>query len=89
MDLGIKSLAVLSTGEVIPNPRHLEVALRGLRRLGLQAARRVGPDRRTRRVPSQRWRKTQARIVRLQADVANARRDGLHNCPPVWSARTA
>jgi putative transposase len=40
VDLGIKSLAVLSTGEVIANPRHLEVAHRELRRLQRQAARR-------------------------------------------------
>jgi putative transposase len=78
VDLGVKSLAVLSTGETIPNPRHLDVALRELRRLQRQAARRVGPDRRTRRQPSQRWRKTQARIARLHAAVTSARRDGLH-----------
>ncbi|MGH3860687.1 RNA-guided endonuclease TnpB family protein, partial [Actinokineospora sp.] len=41
-------------------------------------ARRTGPDRRTRQVPSGRWRKTQARIRRLHTAVANARRDGLH-----------
>ncbi|MBC6447209.1 IS607 family element RNA-guided endonuclease TnpB [Actinokineospora xionganensis] len=78
VDLGIKSLAVLSTGEVIANPRHLDVALRELRRLQRQAARRIGPDRRTRRAPSARWRKTQTRIRRLHTAVANARRDGLH-----------
>jgi putative transposase len=78
VDLGIKSLAVLSTGEVVPNPRHLDGALRELRRLQRQAARRTGPDRRTRRAPSARWRATQARINRLHAHVANARRDGLH-----------
>src|SRR4030081_2848431 len=33
VDLGVTSLAVLSTGEVIANPRHLEVAPRELRRL--------------------------------------------------------
>ncbi|SDN03148.1 transposase [Lentzea albidocapillata subsp. violacea] len=78
VDLGVKSLAVLSTGEVIANPRHLEVAQRELRRLQRQAARRSGPDRRVRRRPSGRWRKTQARIARLHTTVANARRDGLH-----------
>jgi putative transposase len=78
VDLGIKSLAVLSTGEVVPNPRHLELAQRDLRRLQRQAARRRGPDRRTQAVPSARWRKTQARITRLHAKVACARRDGLH-----------
>jgi putative transposase len=78
VDLGVKSLAVLSTGEVIPNPRHLEVAQRQLRRLQRQASRRRGPDRRTRQVPSTRWRKAQARIAKLHTAVANARRDGLH-----------
>ncbi|MGH3858849.1 IS607 family element RNA-guided endonuclease TnpB, partial [Actinokineospora sp.] len=72
VDLGVKSPAVLSTGEVIPNPRHLDVALRELRRLGRQAARRVGPDRRTRQTPSARWRKTQDRIRRLHTRVVDA-----------------
>ncbi|MGW4334266.1 IS607 family element RNA-guided endonuclease TnpB [Rhodococcus koreensis] len=78
VDLGIKSLAVLSTGEVVSNPKHLEHAQRELRRLGRQAARRLGPDRRTKQVPSNRWRRTQARIARLHAYVGNARQDGLH-----------
>jgi putative transposase len=78
VDLGVKSLAVLSTGEVIPNPRYLETVLRELRRLQRQAARRTGPDRRTRRKPSARWRKTQERVTRLHTAITNARRDGLH-----------
>jgi putative transposase len=93
VDLGITSLAVLSTGEVIANPKHLELAQRELRRLQRQAARRRGPDRHTgqnpskqssskqdppRQGPSNRWRKTQARIARLHTAVTNARRDGLH-----------
>jgi putative transposase len=78
VDLGVKSLAVLSTGEVIANPRHLDMALRELRRLQRQAARRSGPDRRTRQRPSQRWHRSQARITKLHTAVANARRDGLH-----------
>jgi putative transposase len=78
VDLGIKSLAVLSTGEVIANPKHLEVALRELRRLQRQAARRQGPDQRTNTTPSGRWRTTQAQVARLHAAVANSRRDGLH-----------
>jgi putative transposase len=69
---------VLSTGEVIANPRHLEVAQRELRRLQRQAARRTGPDKRTRQPSSRRWVKTQARITHLHSAVANARRDGLH-----------
>lgn len=78
VDLGVKSLAVLSSGEVIANPKHLDIALRELRRLQRQACRRQGPDKRTRQVPSVRRRKTQARIARLHTAVANARREGLH-----------
>ncbi|HEY3609247.1 MAG TPA: IS607 family element RNA-guided endonuclease TnpB [Pseudonocardiaceae bacterium] len=78
VDLGITSLAVLSTGEIVPNPKHLELAQRELRRLQRQATRRTGPDRRTRQQPSGRWRRTQARITRLHTAVAHARRDGLH-----------
>jgi putative transposase len=78
VDLGVTSLAVLSTGEVIGNPKHREIAQRELRRLQRQAARRVGPDKRSKRKPSQRWRRTQARITTLHARIANARRDGLH-----------
>lgn len=78
VDLGIKSLAVLSTGEVVPNPRHLDSALRGLRRTQRQASRRRGPDRRTRTTASKRWRTTKARVAALHTRVGNARRDGLH-----------
>jgi putative transposase len=78
IDLGIKSLAVLSTGETVPNPHHLDGALTALRRTQRQASRRRGPDRRTRTVPSNRWRKTKARVSALHTRVGNARRDGLH-----------
>ena len=78
VDLGVKSLAVLSTGEVVPNPKHLELAQRVLRRLLRQASRRTGPDRRTRRSPSRRWLSIQSKVARLHTRVANARRDGLH-----------
>ena len=78
VDLGIKSLAVLSTREVVSNPRHFDGALRALRRAGRQASRRRGPDRRLRTAPSNRWRKTKARVAALHTRVANARRDGLH-----------
>ena len=54
VDLGIRTLAVLSTGEEIPNPRHLSGALRKLRRLSRTASRRQGPDRRTGGCPGSR-----------------------------------
>ena len=78
VDLGVKYLAVLSTGEKVANPKHLDAAQRKLRRLQRQAARRTGPDTRTKHVPSNRWRTTQQQIAKLHGQVANARRDGLH-----------
>lgn len=64
VDLGITHLAVLSTPVAgvsaadgsVANPRHLEHAQRGLRRLQRQASRRTGPDQRTGAQPSKRWR---------------------------------
>jgi putative transposase len=41
-------------------------------------SRRQGPDRRTRQKPSRRWQRTQKRLGRAHARVANLRRDGLH-----------
>ncbi|MDP9640380.1 putative transposase [Actinopolyspora lacussalsi] len=78
VDLGVKHLAVLSTGETVANPKHLDRAQRKLRRLHRQASRRRGPDRRTKQKPSNRWRTIQRQVSRLHTQVANARRDGLH-----------
>ncbi|PWU44029.1 transposase [Micromonospora globispora] len=78
VDLGVKYLAVLSTGELQPNPRYLDAAARRLRRLGRHASRRIGPDRRTGRRASKRWERARAQLGRAHARVANLRRDGLH-----------
>jgi putative transposase len=78
VDLGIKTLAVLSTGEEIPNPRHMSRALRKLRRLSRTMSRRQGPDRRSRREPSNRWRRASAALGKAQGRVADQRKDGLH-----------
>jgi len=78
IDLGIKTLAVLSAGEEIPNPRHMSGALRKLRRLARTRSRRQGPDRRTGRRPSNRWRRASAALGRTQGRVADQRKDGLH-----------
>jgi transposase len=78
VDVGITHLAVLSTGELVSNPRHLDTAGRRLRRLARRVSRRVGPDRRTGQQPSNRWRRAQAQLGRAHARVANLRRDGLH-----------
>jgi putative transposase len=46
VDVGVRSLAVLSTGMVVPNPRALERSLRKLRRLNRELARRRPNSRR-------------------------------------------
>lgn len=78
VDVGIKALAVLSTGEVVPNPRHLDSAATRMRRAGRTMARRQGPDRRTGQRASNRWLCAQRRVSRLHARVGNLRRDALH-----------
>jgi putative transposase len=87
VDLGIKILAVLSTGEVIENPRHLSKALRKVRRLSRTVSRRQGPDRRTRQVPSNRWRRASAALGQAQGRVVDQRRDGLHQATANLTAR--
>ncbi|RKN22537.1 transposase [Micromonospora musae] len=78
VDVGIKHLAVLSTGELVPNPRHLVAARQRMLSLGRSLSRKSGPDRRTGRRPSKRWERAAARLGRAHARVANVRRDGLH-----------
>ena len=78
VDLGIKELATLSTGEYVPNTRRLDRELRNLRRVQRTCARRRGPDRRTRTEPSNRWRKARARADAVHARVANLRRNDTH-----------
>ena len=78
IDLGIKTLAVLSTGEQIPHPRHLGRSLRKVRRLSRTMSRRRCPDRRTRQQPSNRWHRTAAALGKAQGRVADQRRDALH-----------
>jgi putative transposase len=78
VDLGISSLATLSTGERVPNGRRLERELRRLRRAQRRVSRRRGPDRSTGQLPSNRWRKARARVDRIHARVANLRRNDTH-----------
>jgi len=81
IDLGIKTLAVLSTGREVPNPRHLSGALRKLARLNRAMSRRVGPydnATKTRRAPSNRWRLAAAALGKAHGRVADQRKDALH-----------
>jgi putative transposase len=89
VDVGIKHLAVLSTGEVVDNPRHLAGAAQHLLRLSRRVSRRVGPDRRTRQDASQRWRRANADRSRAYARVANLRRDGLHKLTSMLTTKYA
>jgi putative transposase len=70
VDVGIRHLVVLSTGQTIANPRALEGSLRKLRRLNRQLARRTPGSRRRNRT---RW-----RLARVHARAANLRCDALH-----------
>jgi IS605 OrfB family transposase len=69
VDLGVRQLAVLSTGQRTANPRALEASLRRLRRLNRELARRTPGSRRRRR--------TRRRLARTYARTANLRRDAL------------
>jgi putative transposase len=77
VDLGIRHLAVLSTGEKIDNPRHLAASLRKLGRMSRTVSRRQGPDRRTGQLPSNRWLKANEKRNRAHYKVTDRRRDAL------------
>ena len=70
VDLGLKDFAVLSTGEHIPRPRHMERHERRLKRYQRRLARcQKGSANRQ---------KAKAKVARQHARVADARRDFLH-----------
>ncbi|CAJ61720.1 Putative IS605 family transposase [Frankia alni ACN14a] len=70
VDLGVKHLAVFSTGETVENPKHLAGSLRRLRTAS-RAYARSKPGSAGRR-------KHAARIARIHGRIAHQRRDGLH-----------
>ncbi|MGP3910605.1 IS607 family element RNA-guided endonuclease TnpB [Nonomuraea sp. 10N515B] len=89
VDLGVKHLAVMadSTGEIRyePNPKHLDAALRLLRKAARRLARRQGPTvydpatgRKAKRTPSAGWLEAKQQLARLHHRVANLRADGIH-----------
>lgn len=70
VDLGIKTLATLSDGTVIENPRYLEKSERKLKKAQRELSRKTrGSNRRA---------KAKANVARLQARVANQRSDAMH-----------
>jgi putative transposase len=70
IDVGLQSLAALSTGELIENPRWLRQKLAQLRRQQRHAARQVKG--------SHRQQDTYRQIARLHEQIANQRADYLH-----------
>ena len=70
IDLGVKSLATLSDGTVIPNPRHLKRRLKKLKRLQRVVSRRQkgGKNRK----------KAVRKLARLHRQIKNQRRNTLH-----------
>ena len=70
VDLGVKTLAVLSTGETIPGPKaHKRLLAANRRRSRALSRKRLGSANR---------RKAKARLARLHARIANIRRDATH-----------
>ena len=79
VDLGIKTLATLSDGTVINNPRYLRKSERKLKRAQQALSRKtMGSNRRA---------KTRAKVARLHAHVANQRLDAMHKAT-TWLAGT-
>ena len=70
VDLGVKNLATLSDGTVIPNPRALGAGLKALRKAQRALSRRVKG--------SVRREKAKERVARLHARVADMRADAIH-----------
>ena len=70
IDLGVKSLATLSDGEVMANPRHLKRRLKKLKRLQRMVSRRQkgGKNRK----------KAVKKLARLHRQIKNQRRNTLH-----------
>ena len=70
VDLGVKNLATLSDGTVIPNPRALGTRLKALRKSQRALSRRVKG--------SARREKAKERVARLHARVADVRADAIN-----------
>lgn len=70
VDLGVKALATLSTGEVLHGPKALAMLLSRLRRASRSLSRKVKG--------SANRKKARQRLARLHARIANIRQDGLH-----------
>ena len=79
VDLGVKTLATLSDGTVIENPRCLAASERRLKKAQKALSRKVKGSRRRA--------KARAKVARLHAHVANQRQDAIHKAT-TWLAGT-
>lgn len=70
IDLGVKTLAVLSDGTEFENQKLLRSELRRLKRLNQELSRR--------RIGSGRWKRTKKKLARLHKCIANKRLDYCH-----------
>ena len=79
VDLGIKTLATLSDGTVIENPRYLGKSERRLKMAQKALSRKA--------MGSKRRAKARAKVARINARVANQRQDAIHKAT-TWLANT-
>ena len=78
VDLGVKTLATLSDGTIVENPRYLKKSERKLKKAQRALSRKIkGSNRRA---------KAKAKVARIHAHVANQRLDGLHKFT-TWLSR--
>jgi len=81
VDLGIKSLAVDSDGEVFENQKHLAAAQKKLRRLNRWLARK--------QKGSKNWHKAKRKLARLHLRIANLRADATHKLTTRLAAKAS
>ena len=92
VDVGVRDLLVVAApdgAEVarVLAPRSLAGAQARLRAVQRRAARQAGPDRRAGRPGSKRWQRTAGQIARIHAQVADLRRDALHQATTALACR--
>ena len=79
VDLGVKNLATLSDGTVIPNPRALGARLKALRKSQQALSRKV--------MGSVRREKAKERVARLHARVADVRADAIYKATAMIASK--
>jgi len=78
IDLGIKTLAVLSDGIEFANPKYLDKSLKKIKHLSRTMSRRKGPDKRTHQKASNRYKVAKKQLAKQHAKVYYQRQDSTH-----------